>query len=307
VVIVKEAQELKNIEELLPYIEQPLKTTILVICYKYKKIDNFRRSMLVGQVATAVRNFWSQTGRIGIGAVDDTMQAMAKTMFGGPGAKGNVYEGFNTALAAFNRMRPQSRAKLVDVLEKNSAVLEKMRLFSAPVHEVQLGGKISNFVNALNKTQEHFFRKIGFEAKLRSLLKRRGLDFNTVSPKEIPLDDISESVNYALEMSFAAAPKSKAGATILNAYNSLPGMTLINPFPRFNWFNAIPFIAEHSPYGLLKAVSPKVLYQLAKGDSAAFAKHASRGVIGTMMLDYALRVRSSKHAGTRWYEWNTGK
>ena len=39
VVIVKEAQEIKNIDELLPYIDSPLDSTLLVINYKYKKID----------------------------------------------------------------------------------------------------------------------------------------------------------------------------------------------------------------------------------------------------------------------------
>ncbi len=39
VVIVKEAQNLKNIENLVYYVEKPLKSTILVINYKYKKPD----------------------------------------------------------------------------------------------------------------------------------------------------------------------------------------------------------------------------------------------------------------------------
>jgi len=39
VVIIKEAQYLKNIEELQPYFETPLSSTILVICYKYKSLD----------------------------------------------------------------------------------------------------------------------------------------------------------------------------------------------------------------------------------------------------------------------------
>lgn len=39
VVIVKEAQELKKIDELLPYATQPLESTILVFCYKYAKLD----------------------------------------------------------------------------------------------------------------------------------------------------------------------------------------------------------------------------------------------------------------------------
>ncbi|MFZ5553576.1 MAG: DNA polymerase III subunit delta [Bacteroidota bacterium] len=39
VIIVKEAQNIDKIEELKPYVENPVKSTILVLCYKYKTID----------------------------------------------------------------------------------------------------------------------------------------------------------------------------------------------------------------------------------------------------------------------------
>ena len=39
ILIVKEAQNIKDIEDLNVYIKNPVETTILVICYKYKKID----------------------------------------------------------------------------------------------------------------------------------------------------------------------------------------------------------------------------------------------------------------------------
>jgi DNA polymerase III subunit delta len=39
VVIVKEAQYLEDVEDMLPYVEKPLDSTLLVINYKYKKID----------------------------------------------------------------------------------------------------------------------------------------------------------------------------------------------------------------------------------------------------------------------------
>ena len=42
VLIVKEAQDLDKIEELQPYIENPLASTILVLCYKYIKYDKRR-------------------------------------------------------------------------------------------------------------------------------------------------------------------------------------------------------------------------------------------------------------------------
>ncbi|MCK6638770.1 MAG: DNA polymerase III subunit delta [Bacteroidia bacterium] len=39
VVIIKEAQNIRNIEELEAYVQQPLDSTILVLCYKYKTLD----------------------------------------------------------------------------------------------------------------------------------------------------------------------------------------------------------------------------------------------------------------------------
>ena len=39
IIIVKEAQQIRNIEALMPYVENPLKSSILVINYKNKKID----------------------------------------------------------------------------------------------------------------------------------------------------------------------------------------------------------------------------------------------------------------------------
>ncbi len=39
VLILKDAQEMKTLKELLPYIQNPVPTTILVICHKYKKFD----------------------------------------------------------------------------------------------------------------------------------------------------------------------------------------------------------------------------------------------------------------------------
>ena len=50
VIIVKEAQSLNNIENLAPYVAKPLKSTILVLNYKYKNLD--ARKALVKAVKT---------------------------------------------------------------------------------------------------------------------------------------------------------------------------------------------------------------------------------------------------------------
>ncbi|MHC1706215.1 MAG: DNA polymerase III subunit delta [Bacteroidales bacterium] len=39
VIIIKEAQDLREIENIGPYVDKPVPTTILVFCYKYKKLD----------------------------------------------------------------------------------------------------------------------------------------------------------------------------------------------------------------------------------------------------------------------------
>jgi DNA polymerase-3 subunit delta len=43
VIILREAQDLKQIEKLEAYVENPQQTTILVLCYKYKKVDGRKK------------------------------------------------------------------------------------------------------------------------------------------------------------------------------------------------------------------------------------------------------------------------
>jgi DNA polymerase-3 subunit delta len=43
VVVIREAQNIRNIEDLAPYVEKPMKSTILVINYKYKTIDKRKK------------------------------------------------------------------------------------------------------------------------------------------------------------------------------------------------------------------------------------------------------------------------
>lgn len=273
----------------------------------YASVENFRRAMLVGQVATTMRNIWSQSGRMVLSAFDESLQGAIKGSVGGEGDTFNKFrEGMNVIVSSMNQMRDSKRELLMNVLEENHAVLSKARLLSQPVHEVSLGGKTAYLVNTLNRGQEMFFRKLAFEAKLRQLLSRDGRKLETIEPSQIPEDFLSEATNYALEMTWAASPKSKAAQEFLRAYNKIPGLTTINPFPRFNYANAIPFIKDHSPLGYLNAVKPSTLKALANGNPDEFAKAASRATIGSMMLDSAMRIRQSDYAGERWYEIKVG-
>ncbi|MCK4700459.1 MAG: DNA polymerase III subunit delta, partial [Bacteroidales bacterium] len=43
VVVVKEAQYLDKLEDLIYYVEKPLKSTLLIIAYKHKKVDKRKK------------------------------------------------------------------------------------------------------------------------------------------------------------------------------------------------------------------------------------------------------------------------
>lgn len=286
------------------YSETP-KTAVDKFLSAMMETENIRRAMMVGQVATAMRNISSQGVRTLVGAFDESMQSVAKKMFGGPlETKESVLDGLNTVYAGISRLSPTRRARLTEILEQNSDVVSTLKFVSEPVNEVGFG-KISGMINALNRGQEFFFRRLGFEAKLRTLLDKRGLDYNTINPKHIPDGLVEEAVNYSLEMTFAASPKSSLAAQWVRNMSQLP-FTLIQPFPRFNYANAIPFLLDHSPLGYLHAVSPRSLKSLASGNPDEFAKAASRATIGTLALEGAMRLRQSEHAGERWYEIKVG-
>lgn len=270
------------------------------------KMENFRRAMLVGQVATSVRNAWSQAGRLSLSSLDEALQGALR---GSVGYQGNtleqIGEGLNNVVAATSRLTPSGRNRLTQILEENQAAISKVRLFSQPVHEVQMTDKIAHLTNTLNRTQEFYFRRVAFESKLRSLMGRNGLSFSTIDPKNIPEGMLEESVNYALEMTFAASPKSKSVQGLVNAWSKYG--TLFNPFPRFHLANAVPFVYEHSPLGYLHAFRPETIKKLANGSPEEFARYASRATIGSLMLDSAMRFRQSKYAGEKWYEVKLGE
>jgi len=273
----------------------------------YASLENFRRSMLVGQVATTMRNIWSQNGRVSLSALDESLQGVIRGTVGGEGdTLRQAGEGLNVVVSAINQLKPEKRELIMKVLDADNGALSKARLFSQPVHEVALGSQVSQIVNTLNRTQEMHFRRLGFEAKMRQLLSRDGKKLETVEPSQIPEEYFAESANYALEMTFAASPKSKAAQEFVKMWTRFPLLTTINPFPRFNFANAIPFLKDHSPLGYLNAVKPSTLKALANGEPEEFAKAASRATIGSLMLDSAMHLRQSDYAGERWYEVKTG-
>ena len=274
----------------------------------FNGLENKRRALLVSQLATAMRNNWSQAGRISLSQIDETLQTFIKRKFVAEGEQlEQVHNNINVMTTLLKRMNPRQRVQLERILESDEAAIFKTRLFSQPVHEVAIGDKFAHFFNTVNRTQEFFYRKLAFEAKMRQRLSEIGLNFETVTPKQIPISVMEESLGYALEMTFAANPKNRGTAEFIRVL-SQPPFTLINPFPRFQFGNMLPFLFEHSPLGYGKMLSKESMQALASGDASKFAKAASRATLGTMMLDVAMRFRGDPDiAGDKWFEIRAGK
>jgi len=281
------------------------------------RVEDFRRGMLVTQLATTMRNITSQSGRLVLAQFDEAIQATIKGGVRAVNLTDEATNGINIINAFYNRLSSKGRMQFDRILEADKAATHRARLLSQSVHEVpsagegatdaiigrlaQMGQKTTYALNILNRSQEHFFRKIAFEAKLKQQLKEAGMDYAKVSPDAIPEGMYKKAVDYALEMTFSASPKSKTGRDLLAAYRKL-GLTTVNPFPRFAFANALPFMLDHSPLGYLRAVAPDTLKALHSGNPEQFARAASRATLGTLMLKSAWHMRQSEYAGEKWYQ-----
>jgi hypothetical protein len=292
--------------------------------YGWRRLEDFRRSLLVTQVGTAVRNTISQAGRIGIGDIDEILHAAIRgtinkgKQISGKSAKqypGPLQELSNISLnttALVKRLNPANRKIFNTILETKDGAMLKARSLSTPVHEVVAFNKISKVLNTLNRAQELQFRKIALESKIRHTLNRKGLAYSADNFSKLSKQEIDEIIEHSLEMTFAASPKGRGAKQLVNFWSKTP-LTLINPFPRFQFGNALPFVWKHSPFGLLSTRTLKALFKPDKAGKVKFdvnskeiANILSKATVGSAMWYGAWNLRQS-HGGDKWYEIKTGE
>lgn len=277
--------------------DEPTNTLAGKIHKGWMGVENARRAMLVTQVATATRNALSQVGRLTVGTVDDMIQAAMNGSSAKESAMGAMRSGMRTIQAVKNQF-PGLRKTIDNVLEGNPVA--KGALYNRSVHEVEAVNKVIKAANYINTGQERFFRRLAFEARLRKNLDHLGLELDNVDPSRIPPKALNDAVKYALEMTFAADAKTPIVKQFISAW-SKAGLTTVNPFPRFAFANALPFVLHHSPLGFAKALSPSTMAKLANGSPAEFNKAASRALLGTMFLGAAGEMRKS-NPDLKWYQ-----
>lgn len=269
----------------------PMSTTERLLA-GWRSFDNAGRAMLVTQWTTAIRNAFSQAKRYSVDMADT---ALTSALEGKPMQQA-MQDGLENFTAVVHRLSPTARKQLERILGEYP--VEAQQLAGTIAGEATLTSKFSHFINPLNKAQEGFFRTISFDSKLRQLARDRNLDLGTMAPKDIPSDLIEQATRHALEITFAASPTNPVGKAILRAYHDIPGLTTINPFPRFH-LNALKFLWDFSP---IRMFTPSALNTIATGTPKEAAAVISRGLIGQSMLATAMAVRSSDLAGLKWHD-----
>ena len=310
-----------------------------------KRLDNLRRGLLVTRIATAVRNYASQTARITIDSLqnvlDYSMQQAIK-----PFIKPDQFiknqrsplTSLDQLVTNFKQWKPSNYKK---VKEETNKILdqfpnEKNRLFLRYTSDIvtAAGGKGKNskinkyldkaqegvdFLNFFNKTQEYITRRAVVMARLNELIKANPKYYNNKNLQQILRDgeqsvirmsDVANAVDKALEVTFAKEFNPyKKGIT----YESIAATVIqtINKLPFF-LTAIVPFprflmnsLRFHAEFSPLG-----FLRFLSKTDRAKIARGdtsgLSRALIGTATLFAAMALRKQDYAGEKWYEFKIG-
>ena len=311
----------------------------------FKKLDNIRRGLLVTRIATAVRNYASQTARITIDSLQNLIdfgmqQAIKPFVKPDQFAKNQVspLTSLDQLVTNFKQWKPSQFKK---VKEQTNKILdqfpsEKNRLFLRYASDIVVTGKQGvnskvnkffdkaqagvDFLNFFNKTQEFITRRAVVMSRLDELIKANPEYYNNKTLQQILKDgeqskirmsDVANAVDKALEVTFAKefnSYKQKGGI-----YESVAAEVIktINRLP-YVLTSIIPFprflmnsLRFHAEFSPLG-----FLRFLSRKDRAKIAKGdtsgLSRALIGTAMLFAAMALRKQPYAGEKWYEFKVG-
>lgn len=260
---------------------------------KFRKAEQTRRGLLVTQMATAARNVISQTGRYSLQVFDDIFTGMGEVIVGKQSVKRAFAPAIEDVMSFTRRINKADRIKLQKILDEFP--LESAKLLNRPVADVTMSSKAVKLLNTLNSSQEYFFRKMAFDAKINSGMIRAGI---TKPTQEM----IEGAVEQALEVTFATTPKKGTMLGEMYRFFNNPVLTALgNPFPRF-WANSIKFLWDFNPTGFTKLLNKEFRKELLSSNPQKALTALSKATLGTMMLGGAMAIRNSELGGERWYE-----
>ena len=211
--------------------------------------------------------------------------------------------------------------EVTDELLKHNPTIKNNILSAMQENDTDLS-KLSRMVNALNVSQDVFFRKAIFANSVEKKLRGVGLDMYQLiaDGKVIPADILKEAADDTLKATFSYTPKItkggglEAGAETIGNYfvkaAEFPGGSLFAAFPRF-MSNAIAFQYRYSALGGLSGAEDVIrgAKMMAAGDETGASlirkgqTNIAKGVVGISALMAAIDYRQNNQD----VEWGTYK
>ena len=275
-----------------------------------KELDGIRKAMMVGRWSTAMRNFISQTGRVGIDVLHQAFQYGADTLWQRVTGKtltkpANPVTAMQSFLNIFRQFKIKNFKKVKNDVNKILASLPKEydRLFlrySSDITNASLDGinklkkfsplnvgkKGADLLNFLNKFQEFIVRRSVFLSSLDAIVRNNKSIYGGRTLAEIVQNknlinrlrkkDIAAAIDHSLELTYAANPEKGIGKAFVEFVNKIPfTFSLLVPFPRF-LVNSLKFLYQYSPLptvvGGVRAVADIPLSAIAFSTKGSFTK-----------------------------------
>lgn len=305
-----------------------------------KRLDNIRKGLLVSRLSTSVRNYISQSARVGLEtlqsgldlALQQAIRPFVKDKIQFDKGAVSPLSNFQGLVNNFTQWNPKIHKEIKTLTNKIFEIFpkEKDRLFLNYASDVKNTSGLANkkgilnkveggvdLVNIVNKTQEYITRRAVFLARLDEAVKANSKFYKNKTLEQLTKDgelnllrpsEITVAIDKALDTTFAKDFNASKGgfdrfaAKFIDVVNSAPFLlTNIIPFPRF-LMNAVKFQYDYSPLGILSFLSKGARAELSRGNTSVLSK----ATLGTGMILAAYALRNQSYAGEKWYEFKVG-
>lgn len=283
-----------------------------------RRLERESKALVTSSIGTTMRNMMGTTVGLTFDAAKNLLEsstfAVGKTIKGaydiavrGESYKrGAVTQGLSDIVKdSFNTLTYLTNAGIT--AEVTDAILKhNPRIQRQIFHALQETGTdelstVAKFASTFNVAQDVLFRRAIFTASIERQMRRAGMDMYEVlaQNKRIPSDVIKNAADHALMGTFSFMPK-KGIANYFVRFFEAPGMSLVNPFPRF-MVNAISFQMKYNPVvGGARAASDAAQALLQSKKNPAMAERLGRravermseGIVGGAAILAAYQYRS---------------
>ena len=306
-----------------------------------KRLDNIRKGLLVSRLSTSVRNYISQSARVGLEtlqsgldlALQQAIRPFVKDKIQFDKGAVSPLSNFQGLINNFTQWNPKVHKEIKTLTNKifENFPKEKDLLFLNYASDVKNSSGLANkkgilnriddgvgLVNIVNKTQEYITRRAVFLSRLDEAVKANSKFYKNKTLEQLVKDgelnllrpsEITVAIDKALDATFAKDFNASKGgfdrfaARFIQVVNSAPFLlTNIIPFPRF-LMNAVKFQYDYSPLGILSFLSKGARAELSRGNTSVLSK----ATLGTGMILAAYALRNQSYAGEKWYEFKVGE